>query len=628
MIARQRWSALVAGLILPVLVLGAVLGIVVGADTALERVPVALVNNDEIIETVDDNGEEEFFFASKPLVTELVSGSDINVDWVVTDSETAEALLASGEVYAVLEIPDTFSEAVQTLGDPSPTQANFTIRTDPTHSYLAGVLADQVGATIAATISDEFGKEITKGLFTAVVDLGDAFSEAANAATEVADGTAELADGVSDLKDGTAELRDGTKDLAEGYVTFDDGLEEYLGGVRDLADGLEEFNDETKALPQLSDGISQYAGGVGQVATGLKGLNDAGTFAGIPTDPNDPTSPGTILQTLIATLTALGTSGTTLATQTDTAIDGVREGIVAVDKGADALAEASYDLEEGSDEIRSGTADLADGVVELDDGVGELKDGVDELADGMNEFADGLNDGSQEISDQAFSEPSESTLDTLTSPVAFDTQDRSGTVGLAPTLSSVFIPAGLWFVVLAFFLMTPQPSTRAMSGTSPNGRIFRATVGSVLAVGAIQTVVGTILIHALAGVSWSLLGSTLAMIAAGVLAIQLIHLLLWWWIPRGFAAVSIVLAIVQIVTVGVVIPEELLPGLYQSLSGVTLLAWFADGLLAVVSSGDPSRIIGSLTALVVLSGIALALSVWAVATRRVVAKRELMGLKN
>ena len=88
------------------------------------------------------------------------------------------------------------------------------------------------------------------------------------------------------------------------------------------------------------------------------------------------------------------------------------------------------------------------------------------------------------------------------------------------------------------------------------------------------------------------------------------------------------LAIVQIVTVGVVIPEELLPGLYQSLSGVTPLAWFADGLLAVVSSGDPSRIIGSLTALVVLSGIALALSVWAVATRRVVAKRELMGLTN
>lgn len=268
---RQSWMTVLASLVLPLVVLGALLGIVVGADTALERVPVALVNNDGIIETVNDDGEEEFFFASKPLVTELVSGSDINVDWVVTDTETAETLLASGEVYAVLIIPDTFSEAVQTLGDREPTQANFTIRTDPSHSYLAGVLSDQLGATIAATISDEFGKEITKGLFTAVVDLGDAFAEAADAATEVAEGTAELADGVSDLKDGTAELRDGTKDLAEGYVTFDDGLGDYLGGVRDLADGLEEFNDETKALPQLSDGISQYTSGVSQVATGLRG---------------------------------------------------------------------------------------------------------------------------------------------------------------------------------------------------------------------------------------------------------------------------------------------------------------------------------------------------------------------
>ncbi len=619
---RQSWMTVSASLVLPLVVLGALLGIVVGADTALERVPVALVNNDEIIETVDDNAEEEFFFASKPLVTELVSGSDINVDWVVTDSETAENLLASGEVYAVLIIPDTFSEAVQTLGDPQPAQANFTIRTDPSHSYLAGVLSDQLGATIAATISDEFGKEITKGLFTAVVDLGDAFAEAADAATEVADGTAELADGVSDLKDGTADLRDGTQDLAEGYVTFDDGLEEYLGGVRDLADGLEEFNDETKALPQLSDGISEYTSGVSQVATGLSGLNDVGVFAGITG------ATGTTLKTLIATLSALGTSGTTLATQTDTAIDGVREGIVAVDEGADALAEASYDLQEGSDEIRSGTAELADGVVELDDGVGELKDGVDELADGMNEFADGLNDGSREISDQGFSEPSDSTLDTLTNPVAFEAQNREGTVGLAPTLASVLIPAGLWFVVLAYFLMMPQPSARALGGTTSNGRILRSSLSGIAVVALVQIVVSTVLIHTLAGVSWSLIGSTAAIISAGIVALHLLHAALWWWLPRGFAAVSIVAAIVQIVTLGVVIPEELLPGLYQSLSGVTPMGWFADGLLATVSQGDSARVTGSIVALVALAGLAMALTTLAVSTRRMGAKRELIGMAN
>lgn len=618
--ARNRLALLVSGLLLPLVVLGALLGIVVGADTALERVPVALVNNDEIIETVNDDGEEEFFFASKPLVTELVSGSDINVDWVITDSETADTLLAAGEVYAVLEIPDRFSEAVQTLGDPEPTAAQFTIRTDPSHSYLAGVLADQVGATIAATISDEFGKEVTKGLFTAVVDLGDAITEAADAAVEVADGTAELADGVSDVKDGTADLADGTADLASGYATFDDGLEEYLGGVRDLADGLEEFNDETKALPELSDGISQYTSGVSQVATGLKGLNDAGTFSGITG------ATGTTLQTLIATLTTLGTSGGTLATQTDTAIDGVREGIVAVDKGADALAEASYDLESGSDEIRSGTADLADGVDELDDGVGELKDGVDELAEGMQEFADGLSEGSEEIADQGFSEPSDSTIDTLTNPVAFDAQDRTGTVGLAPTLASVLIPAGMWFVVLAFFLLTPAPTTRALSGTTPSSRVLGRTLVRVLAVALVQSAVAIAMVHSLAGVSWSILGATAPLIALGVISLSLVHLALWWWIPRSFATVSLVAAVVQIVTLGVVIPEELLPGLYQSVSGVTPMAWFADGLLAVVASGNESRIVGAMVALSALAAASLAVTAWAVKARRLQARRELIGV--
>ena len=618
--ARNRLALLVSGLLLPLVVLGALLGIVVGADTALERVPVALVNNDEIIETVNDDGEEEFFFASKPLVTELVSGSDINVDWVITDSETADTLLAAGEVYAVLEIPDRFSEAVQTLGDPQPTAAQFTIRTDPSHSYLAGVLADQVGATIAATISDEFGKEVTKGLFTAVVDLGDAITEAADAAVEVADGTAELADGVSDVKEGTADLADGTADLASGYATFDDGLEEYLGGVRDLADGLEEFNDETKALPELSDGISQYTSGVSQVATGLKGLNDAGTFSGITG------ATGTTLQTLIATLTTLGTSGGTLATQTDTAIDGVREGIVAVDKGADALAEASYDLESGSYEIRSGTADLADGVDELDDGVGELKDGVDELAEGMQEFADGLSEGSEEIADQGFSEPSDSTIDTLTNPVAFDAQDRTGTVGLAPTLASVLIPAGMWFVVLAFFLLTPAPTTRALSGTTPSSRVLGRTLVRVLAVALVQSAVAIAMVHSLAGVSWSILGATAPLIALGVISLSLVHLALWWWIPRSFATVSLVAAVVQIVTLGVVIPEELLPGLYQSVSGVTPMAWFADGLLAVVASGNESRIVGAMVALSALAAASLAVTAWGVKARRLRARRELIGV--
>ena len=617
---RTKTPWLLAGIIAPLLVVGALLGILVGSEQALERVPVALVNNDELITEIGDDGEEEVIFASKPLVTALVSNEETNLNWVVTNQEEALALLQSGQVYAIVEIPENFSDAVLTLDDPEPQAAQFTIRTDPSHSYLAGVLADLIGESISLTVSDEFGREITSGLFTAIVDLSAGVEDAAEAAKEVSDGVDELSDGVSELADGTTELRTGTRDLADGYAEFDDGVGEYLDGVRALSDGLEEFNTETKALPELSAGISQYTGGVSQVSGGLNQLNDAGVFNGIA-DPEQTT-----LQTLIATLTQLANGGATLSGQTTTAISGVRTGIVEVDKGADALAEASYELESGSSELRSGIVDLADGVAELDRGVQELDDGVIELRDGMREFADGLEEGAQEIDEQGVTEPSEQTLDTLITPVGFDPQDRTGEVGLAQTLGSVLVPLGLWFAVLMYFLITPAPSRRSLAGTVSTTRIAAAQLAPAGLVAALHTVLGVLMLHTFAGVKWALLGLTLPTVALGVASFFALHMALWWWTPRFLGVISVALGLVQIVTLGVVIPAELLPSFYQAINGLTPLGWFADALLAAVASGGAERITAGLLALSSLGTVSLALGVWGLSRRRRNTTKRLLGL--
>ncbi len=619
---RTKTPWLLAGIIAPLLVVGALLGILVGSEQALERVPVALVNNDELITEIGDDGEEEVIFASKPLVTALVSNEETNLNWVVTNQEEALALLQSGQVYAIVEIPENFSDAVLTLDDPEPQAAQFTIRTDPSHSYLAGVLADLIGESISLTVSDEFGREITSGLFTAIVDLSAGVTDAAEAAREVSDGVNELSDGVSELADGTTELRTGTRDLADGYAEFDDGVGEYLDGVRALSDGLEEFNTETKALPELSAGISQYTGGVSQVSGGLNQLNDAGVFNGIA-DPEQTT-----LQTLIATLTQLANGGTTLSGQTATAISGVRTGIVEVDKGADALAEASYELESGSAELRSGIVDLADGVAELDRGVQELDDGVIELRDGMREFADGLEEGAQEIDEQGVTEPSEQTLDTLITPVGFDPQDRTGEVGLAQTLGSVLVPLGLWFAVLMYFLIIPAPSRRSLAGTVSTTRIAAAQLAPAGLVAALHTVLGVLMLHTFAGVKWALLGLTLPTVALGVASFFALHMALWWWTPRFLGVISVALGLVQIVTLGVVIPAELLPSVYQAINGLTPLGWFADALLAAVASGGAERITAGLLALSSLGAVSLALGVWGLSRRRRNTSKRLLGLAD
>lgn len=617
---RASWWA--GAVIVPVVLIGALLGVVTSADTALERIPVALVNNDELIEEVNDEGEEEIILASRPLVTELVSNEDFGVEWVITGTEQADALLASGDVYAVIEIPEDFSQAVTTLDDPNPTQAEFTIRTDPSHSYLASVLADQLGQTIATTISAEFGRSLTEGLFTAIVDLGDGFSEAADGAEEVADATEELADGVSELKDGSEDLADGTRELSDGYIEFDDGLDTYFDGVRKIADGLEEFNEETEGLPALADGVGTYTSGVSGVATGLDGLNDAGTFAGIP----DPAQ--TSLQTLIATLNTLSTNGSTLATNVDKAIDGVRTGIVETDKGADALAAGTYPIAEGSDGIRSGLIDLADGVDEFDEGIGDLEEGTDELAEGMNEFAEGLREGADDIAEEGTEEPSESTLDTLTSPIAFSEDQAPETIGFQETLTSVFIPVALWFVALIATLRLPTLGHRVLGSTAPTGRIFTRLVAPVLGTVGIQAVVAVVLMHTLGGLGWADLGWSVVLVASTSLAFSAVHYLLWLWRPGLLAPLSITAGIVQVITLGALIPLEALPGVYQTIGGLSPMAWSADGLIAAIAGADPGRIVQAVVGLVTVAVAAFTVSRLALARARARSVHESLGLTH
>lgn len=617
---RASWWA--GAVIVPLVLIGALLGVVTSADTALERIPVALVNNDELIEEVNDDGEEEIILASRPLVTELVSNEDFGVNWVITGTEQANALLAAGDVYAVIEIPEDFSQAVTTLDDPNPRQAQFSIRTDPSHSYLASVLADQLGQTIATTISAEFGETLTEGLFTAIVDLGDGFSEAADGAEEVAEATEELADGVSELKDGSEELADGTRELSDGYNEFDDGLDTYFDGVRKIADGLEEFNEETEGLPALADGVGDYTSGVSQVASGLDALNTAGTFAGIP----DPAQ--TNLQTLIATLNTLSSSGTTLSKNVDTAIDGVRTGIVETDKGADALAEGTYPIAEGSDEIRSGLVDLADGVDEFDDGIGELEEGTDELAEGMNEFAEGLREGADEIAEESGEEPSESELDVLTSPIAFLEDDAPESISFQETLTSVFIPVALWFVTLIAFLRLPALTHRVLGSTASTGRLFTRLVAPVLGTVGIQAAVAVVLMHTLGGLGVEDLGWSLLLVASTSLAVSALHYLLWLWRPGMMAPLSITAGIVQVITLGALIPLEALPGLYQTIGGLSPMAWSADGLIAAIAGGDQGRIVQAVISLVALAVLGFATSRLSLARARERSVRESLGLSH
>ncbi len=613
--ARKSVSVWVfAALLAPLVLIGVLLGAFSNADTATERIPVALVNNDEIIIEEDEEGEETFFLASRPLVLELIGGDDITLDWVITDSERAAEMLESGEVYAIFEIPEDFSQKVQTLETTDPEQATFTIRTNPARSYLTGVVAEQIGVQVAAALNDEFGKAILDGLFTVIVDLGDAFTEAADASREISDGVQELSEGVGELSDGVKELRDGTRDLADGYAEFDDGLKQYVDGVGQLADGLSEFERETRDLPELTEGAQEYTEGVNSLIVVLNML-DGVAFPGVVDQINliawqglFPPGEAPPIPDSFNFLGSLGQGGTALVAGTDEAIKGIQKGLQDSGAGARELASANKELLDGSAEIRSGTSELASGVRELNDGVTELDEGVAELADGVEEFADALTEGAEEIAEESPGEVADTTLATLVSPVNSSNDSGPLDSGVNDNLTAVIIPLGLWISSLLLLVALPAPSLRALGSTVSSTRLVLRQLGPTLVMSVTQAAVALALVHTIGGVSLAAFGWTLPLVFAGAFAFVSLHFLVWAWRPKAVVPVSLGALVLQIATFGVLLPAQILPDVYQLVAGFGPISWLADALLGAASGDAPRRMAGALIGLLVTAVMSLVVS--------------------
>ena len=597
----SQWSVwIIAGVLTPLIIVGGLLGAMSAGDSALERVPVALVNNDELIRETDDDGEETIIFASKPLVTELVTSEDFAVDWLVTGSDQARELLAAGDVYAIVEIPEDFSYAVTTLDSDNPQSAVFTIITDSSRSYIAGLLSDQIGSALASGVSDEFGSGIMEGLFTAIVELADGFDD-------IADGADTLAGGVEEVSEGVTELNDGVEDLASGYTEFDDGLGTFSDGVTSLSDGLDALSAGSSGLDSLSSGVKTYTDGISTLSAGLSGVKSSGALTGNPAEAT--------LNALIDGLASAAAGGGTLSSQTSTALSGVKNGIIELDKGADALDDAGQELASGSGDIREGLLDLAEGT-------GDLDEGMVELAEGAREFADGVAEGAEDLRESAGTMPTEEALDVLNNPVVFDGSNVSNSIGFQETLSSALVPVGMWLVALIYFLTVPSYSSRILGSTArTQALLLRATRPTLIMVGTWSAIVLTLL-HTLGGVSWTDLGLTAPIIVMSSLALASVHFAVWAWNPRWLAPLSLTALVLQIVSLASVIPIEILPSFYQALSGATPLGWTTDALIASLAGGDPSRVVSALISLAILTAVAYILSALILRSKRTLATRS------
>lgn len=315
-----RWLrrvGIAAVALIPLAFAGLFVGAVGQGTSAIDSIPVAIVNQDTLQTVTNADGSVTNVFAGRQLVTEL-TGSE-GFDWTITNAADAEAKLATGDVYAVLTVPKNFSDSILSLSGPDPQKADISIRTDDTHSYLTGSVAQVVGQTM----TDTFGKAITAqyigGIYSSLGELGTSLTTAADGATS----------------------------LANGATSLSSGLTQYTEGVDSLAYGLSQLED---GASQLNSGSATYTGAVSQLSAGLSAIAPAMSSA-------DPALKAQF-DALVAGLAQTAAGGPSLAS----GVAGLESGISQSTSGAYQLASGSDQLLGGANQLASGATDLATGL--------------------------------------------------------------------------------------------------------------------------------------------------------------------------------------------------------------------------------------------------------------------------
>lgn len=616
----RRWATALGAVIVPLSLVGLALAAIGGTDDPLDRIPAAIVNNDELVTTVDDNGEEQVVLAGRALVTELTGPDAAGFDWRPTSEAEAERALAAGEVYAVVTIPSDFSSSILAVSEPDARPASLTIETDDAHSYLAGSVMQAVGGGLVAEFGATITQQVLEGVVGGLGELGDALGEAGDGATQLADGAREieggvrevgtgvdgLQDGASELGSGLGSLADGARQSASGAASLADGVVGYTGGVDQLASGLAQLNAGVQgtastpglgALTEGTDGVSQLADGVLAQLAAI-----APAIAAAPLPPE-------VQQTFtgaLGTADLLAETAATLADQAGPAIGGVTSGVAESAEGAQALADSSPGLRTGSRELATGLSALADGTSEsqqgavalavgagqLADGGRELADGVAALADGADELAGGLKEGAAQVP------ASDETLGSaVTEPVVLETVRANPLDGIGGLVVAVLAPVGLWLGALALVLALPARRAALAGAPVGAGRLLgrRLLLLGGLALG--QAVIVTLLTPAVAGVAWSLAPTIFGLSALIALALTAVHVALSEWLGRAGAVVSLIALATQAIVIGGVIPVAALATPFPALASLLPLTYAVDGMTAIIAGGEGSRVLAAVVVL-------------------------------
>ena len=323
--------------------------------------------------------------------------------------DEAQEGMKKGNYYATIEIPENFTECLESASTEDKQIAQVTYSPNQATNYLATQIVNSAVKTIELNLQSKIDKEIIANLASKLNEVPDSLQEISNGADTILNGTESLNDGIKQISDGTNTLSNSYKEFDEGVNSAYTGSKSLNSGISQVSDGVETLKNGGKSLDnaidqinqgadQLSsqgaEGITELSTGVTDLNTGAKNLND-GVAEYVTGVNNLSENTEVFLNKLIKTADALGDN----CDPTLKAFATQAQGFFAKDpktnmNGFESVAVGGKKVTAGSNSLYAGTQKLAKGTEKLGtltNGIQSLKTALTQVKQGTTSLNNGIN---------------------------------------------------------------------------------------------------------------------------------------------------------------------------------------------------------------------------------------------
>lgn len=603
---------------------------------AVNKVPVALVNEDT--GTVVDGKKLD---AGAQVADALVDSGQLQLHRV-SAAEAADGV-SGGEYYFSVTLPRDFSADIASPNSDAPQQARIDFTFNDANNYLGSIIGQNAAREVINQVNASIGARTLDTVLTGLTDAGDGLVRAADGAEQLAAGTAQADEGAQQLAAGAGELtaglitaRDGSAQLMAGTRQLATRVDSATGPLLEMLDRVGELQlnpDEVGLLAQrLSAAVRSTtdriaALNIDQVqavalvdqAIGMLQTNPdptvrhagdvlAGAQRLLRANGIDPaTDDGLVrLRDSASRLEGeLGDPNSKLRVFLTRALNGgLRSDVAALRDGVDRL-------DTGAHALNKGLVQLAAGGGQLSSGASQLADGTQKLTDGSAELATKLREGSQQVPTWT---PQQRTdvARTLAAPVALDLRTDNPAATFGTGFAPFFLPLALFIgALIIWMLLKPMQSRPIVHGLGAL-RVVLASYWPALLIVVCQVAVMYLVVHFGVGLQARYPLATVAfllLIGATFLAvIQAFNAVFGVSVGR---VVTLAFLMLQLVSAGGIYPVETTAKPFQILHPFDPMTYAVNGLRQTIAGGVDSRLWIAIAVLGGLLVVALAASSWA-----------------